>query len=46
MAERLLRSFNGKLRDECLNGEIFYSLKEATIVIKRWRSRYNATQPH
>ncbi len=28
-------SFNGKLRDECLNGEIFYSLKEAQIIIKR-----------
>jgi len=27
-------SFNGKLRDECLNGEIFYSLKEAQIVIR------------
>ena len=30
-------SFNGRLRDECLNGEIFYSLKEAQIVIERWR---------
>ena len=30
-------SFNGKLRDECLNGEIFYSLKEAQIVIEQWR---------
>jgi putative transposase len=29
-------SFNGKLRDELLNGEIFYSLKEARIVIERW----------
>ena len=29
-------SFNGKLRDECLNGEIFYSLKEAQIVIEQW----------
>jgi putative transposase len=29
-------SFNGKLRDECLNGEIFYSLKEAQIVIEKW----------
>ena len=33
-------SFNGKLRDECLNGEIFYSLKEAQIVIEQWRSFY------
>ena len=34
-------SFNGKLRDELLNGEIFYSLKEAQIVIEQWRKHYN-----
>jgi putative transposase len=34
-------SFNGKLRDECLNGEIFYSLKEAQVVIVQWRVKYN-----
>jgi transposase InsO family protein len=34
-------SFNGKLRDECLNGEIFYSLKEAQVVIEQWRVEYN-----
>jgi putative transposase len=39
-------SFNGKLRDECLNGEIFYSLKEAPIVIERWRMEYNTERPH
>jgi len=39
-------SFNGKLRDECLNGEIFYSLKEAQIVIERWRVEYNTLRPH
>lgn len=33
-------SFNGKLRDELLNGEIFYSLKEAKILIERWRKHY------
>jgi putative transposase len=33
-------SFNGKLHDECLNGEIFYSLKEATVVIEQWRNQY------
>ena len=33
-------SFNGKLRDECLNGEIFYSLKEAQVVIEMWRRHY------
>ena len=39
-------SFNGKLRDECLNGEIFYSLKEATVVIEQWRKHYNTVRPH
>ena len=39
-------SFNGKLRDELLNGEIFYSLREAKAVIGQWRSHYNAVRPH
>jgi putative transposase len=39
-------SFNGKLRDECLNGEIFYSLKEAQVVIEQWRVQYNTIRPH
>jgi putative transposase len=39
-------SFNGKLRDECLNGEIFYSLKEALVVIEKWRAEYNTKRPH
>ena len=39
-------SFNGKMRDECLNGEIFYSLKEAQIVIEQWRVEYNTRRPH
>jgi len=39
-------SFNGKLRDECLNGEIFYSLKEAQTVIESWRNHYNTKRPH
>jgi putative transposase len=39
-------SFNGKLRDECLNGEIFYSLKEAQVVIEHWRVEYNTRRPH
>jgi transposase InsO family protein len=38
-------SFNGKLRDECLNEEIFYSLKEAQIVIESWRVEYNTERP-
>lgn len=39
-------SFNGKLRNECLNQEIFYSLKEARIVIEQWRHHYNHVRPH
>lgn len=39
-------SFNGKLRDELLNGEIFYTLKEAQIVIENWRRHYNTVRPH
>ncbi len=39
-------SFNGKLRDELLNGEIFYTLKEAKILIERWRVHYNTVRPH
>ncbi|SEP74435.1 Integrase core domain-containing protein [Solimonas aquatica] len=39
-------SFNGKLRDELLNGEIFYSLKEARVVIEQWRRHYNTKRPH
>ena len=39
-------SFNGKLRDECLNGEIFYSLKEARVVIEMWRKFYNTERLH
>ena len=34
------------LRDELLNGEIFYSLKEAKIVIEQWRKHYNTIRPH
>ncbi len=39
-------SFNGKLRDELLNAEIFYSLKEAKTVIEAWRRHYNTIRPH
>ena len=39
-------SFNGKLRDELLNGEIFYSLKEAKVLIEQWRRHCNTTRPH
>ncbi len=39
-------SFNGKLRDECLNREIFYTLREAQVLIEQWRSFYNTERPH
>lgn len=39
-------SFNGSLRDELLNGEIFYSLAEAKILIEAWRRHYNTIRPH
>lgn len=39
-------SFNGRMRDELLNGEIFYSLREAQILIEQWRRHYNTKRPH
>ena len=39
-------SFNSKPRDELLNGEIFYSLAEAKIIIESWRCNYNTRRPH
>ncbi len=39
-------SFNARLRDELLNGEIFYALREAQIVIESWRRHYNVVRPH
>ncbi len=41
-----IESFNTKLRDELLNGEIFYTLAEAQVVIERWRQEYNTVRPH
>jgi transposase InsO family protein len=38
--------FNGKFRDELLNGEIFYTLKEAKVLIEKWRLEYNTFRPH
>lgn len=39
-------SFNARLRDELLNGEIFYTLREAQIIIEEWRKHYNTVRPH
>ena len=37
---------NGKLRDELLNGELFYTLKEAQILVAQWRRLYNGLRQH
>jgi transposase InsO family protein len=39
-------SFNSRLRDELLNGEIFTTLREAQVLIENWRRHYNAVRPH
>jgi putative transposase len=39
-------SFNGKLKDELLNREIFDTLEEAQVLIERWRRYYNQERPH
>ena len=41
-----VESFHGKLRDELLNGEIFYTLKEANVLTERWRQEFNRLRPH
>jgi putative transposase len=41
-----IESFNARMRDELLNGELFYSLKEAKIIIESWRRHYNGVRPH
>jgi putative transposase len=41
-----VESFNARLRDELLNGEVFYTLKEAQIIIEIWRRHYNTVRPH
>ena len=46
VGERLLRDLQQKLRDEFLNGEIFYSLKEVQVLAERWRIHYNTVRPH
>jgi transposase InsO family protein len=41
-----IESFNARLRDELLDGEIFYTLKVAKIVVESWRRHYNTVRPH
>jgi len=41
-----IESFNARLRDELLNGEMFTTLREAEVLIEAWRRHYNAVRPH
>ena len=41
-----IESFNGKLRDDLLNREVFYSVKEAKVIVEQWRLEYNNHRPH
>jgi transposase InsO family protein len=41
-----IESFNGKFRDELLNGEIFDTVVEARVIVERWRREYNQKRPH
>ena len=41
-----IESFNGKLRDELLDRESFYTLREAQVLIEKWRNQYNTFRPH
>jgi len=46
LGKRYCESFNSKLRDELLDGEIFYTLEEARVIIENWRRCYNEIRPH
>jgi transposase InsO family protein len=46
MGNRYIESFNGKLRDELLNREVFYTFAEAEMLIEQWRKEYNEPRQH
>ena len=46
MQNGFIESFNGKLRDECLNLHWFHNLQEAREIISRWKNEYNMVRPH
>jgi putative transposase len=46
MENGFIESFNGKLRDECLNGELFLDLVDARRKLAAWRREYNEERPH
>jgi putative transposase len=41
-----IESFNGRLRDECLNVEVFFALIDVRDKLERWRQDYNQVRPH
>ena len=41
-----VESFNGKLRDELLDGEAFHTVREAQVLIEQWRRHFNTVRPH
>jgi transposase InsO family protein len=41
-----IESFNGKMQDEFINGELIYSLRKAQLLIEIWRQHYNTVRPH
>jgi len=41
-----IESFNGRLRDECLNGEIFFNVEDAQAKLLKWKTDYNRDRPH
>jgi len=43
---RCIESFNGKLRDELFNGEIFDTILEAKVITEKWRNHYNKIRPN
>ena len=46
MQNGFVESFNGRLRDECLNEHLFANVKEAREIIEEWRADYNTNRPH
>ncbi len=46
MQNAFVESFNGRLRDECLNEHLFHGLREARRIIESWRADYNSARPH
>jgi putative transposase len=46
MQNAFVESFNGRLRDECLNENLFHGLPETRRIIEAWRADYNSTRPH